>query len=236
VLTGGRAGLPVYHPAGDYCTVAVALPRRPRAPRAASVRVRPARAEDLPAVLEFLAAEGPRRQFFPRLTADDFLAPDGAMRGLTLDQLLLAERDGRLVGTLAGWDQHAYRQSVVTAYHGWLGRAWPLYNAWARLTGRPGLPRPGAAFRYLTAALPVVAGDDEGVFTALLQELRCRAAGGPWSHLLVGLHGADPLLRVARRYQSACYVTHFYLACWPDGEAARKELDGRAPYLEAGSL
>ena len=70
----------------------------------------------------------------------------------------------------------------------------------------------------------------------MLEALRHRAAGGPWTHLLIGLHEADPLLRVAQRYQAACYVTHLFLVCWRDGEEARIALDGRAPYLEAGSL
>jgi hypothetical protein len=236
VLTSSRAGLPAYHAAGAYHTVAIALPRRRRATRTGKVNVRPAREEDLPAVLAFLAAAGRRRQFFPRLEAHDFLAPEGMMRGLSLDKLLLAERGGRLVGTLAGWDQHTYRQSVVHAYHGALRWARPLYNAWAWCSGRPGLPRPGGAFHYLMGALPVVAEEDADVFTALLEAWRGRAAGGPWMHLLIGLHEADPLLRVAQRYQAACYVTHLFLVCWPGGEDARAALDGRVPYLEAGSL
>ena len=86
VLTSGRAGLPTYHPAGAYHTIAVALPRRPMAAAAGKVDVRPANAEDLPAVLDFLAAVGPRRQFFPRLEASDFLSPEGMMRGLSVDK------------------------------------------------------------------------------------------------------------------------------------------------------
>jgi hypothetical protein len=236
VLTSGRAGLPRYHPAGAYHTVAVALPRRQTATPARKVSVRPAKAEDLPTVLDFLATVGPQRQFFPRLAASDFLSPEGTMRGLSFEQMLLAERRGRLVGTLAGWDQHSYRQTVVHAYNGWLRWVRPLYKAWDWLSDRPGLPQPGGAFHYLTGALPVVAEDDDNVFAALLEALRYRAAGGPWTHLLLGLHEADPLLRVAQRYRAECYVTHLFLVCWPDGEEARVAVDGRVPYLEAGSL
>jgi hypothetical protein len=236
VLTSGRAGLPAYHRAGTYHTVAVALPRRRRPVADRGVYVRPARAEDLPAVLDFLATAGPRRQFFPHLLAEDFLSPEGAMRGLTLDGLLLAERGGRLVGTLAGWDQHDYRQSVVHGYQGWVRWLRPLYNVWARAWGRPGLPAPGSDLRYLIGALPVVAEDDVDVMAALIETVQQRAAGGPWTHLLLGLHEADPLLRVARRYQAACYLTHLFLVCWADGEEARAAVDARAPYLEAGSL
>jgi hypothetical protein len=247
VLTSGRAGLPVYHPAGAFHTVAVAVPRRrtrsrpsplgaDSSPVRQEVRVRPANTEDLPAVIDFLAAEGPRRQFFPRLEANDFLSPEGTMRGLCLDMMLLAEREGRLVGMLAGWDQQSYRQSVVYAYHGWLRWTRIPYNTWAWLIGRPGLPRPGGAFHYLMGALPVVAEDNHNVFAALVEALRNRASGGPWTHLLIGLHETDPLLRVTQRCQAACYVTRLFLVCWPDGEETRVAVDSRTPYLEAGSL
>src|SRR5437667_3592905 len=156
VLTSGRAGLPAYHAAGAYHTVAVPFSRWRTAAVERKISVRPAKAEDLSAVLDFLAAVGPRRQFFPRLEAMDFLSPEGAMRGLSLDNMFLAERGGRLLGTLAAWDQGSYRQSAVYAYHGWLRWARPLYNVWARLSGGPGLPKPGDVFPYLMGALPVV--------------------------------------------------------------------------------
>jgi hypothetical protein len=237
VLTSGRAGLPLYHPAGNYHTVAIPLPRRSPIARAdGGVSVRPCQEDDLPAVLDFLAAAGPRRQFFPRLRPDDFANPEGLMRGLSLDWLLLAERDGRMVGTLAGWDQHGDRQSVVQAYGGLLGRVRPVYNLWASIRGLPALPAPGGPLRYLMGALPVVLDDDLAVFAALLAALRARAAGGPWTHLLLGLHESDPLLPVARRHQAASYVTRLFLVCWRDGDESRIAIDGRAPYLEAGSL
>jgi hypothetical protein len=236
ILTSGRAGLPKYHAAGTYYTVALALPRRRTRRSGGGHSVRPARLDDLEAVLAFLADAGPRRQFFPRLGANDFLSAEGTMRGLALENILLAERGGRVVGTLAGWDQSGFRQSVVHAYRDWMHWARPLYNAWGFLRGRPGLPPPGGAFRYLTAALPVVADDDANLFAALLDVLRDRIAGGPWSYLLVGLHETDPLLRLVQRFQAACYKTHLFVVCWADGDDSRASLDGRVPYLELGSL
>jgi hypothetical protein len=237
VLTSGRAGLPMYHTSGDYHTMAIPLSnRKQKTPARTGLTVQAARRDDLPAVLAFLARCGSRRQFFPVLKVDDFLSPAGALRGLALDWLLLAKRGGELVGTLAGWDQHSYRQSVVHGYQGWLRGAQPIYNVWARLRGLPPLPPPGRSLRYLMVALPVAAEDDPGILTALVKSLRARAAGGPWSHLLLGLHASDPLLQAAQRFQWTSYRTKLFLVSWPDGDAARSALDDRPFYLEAGSL
>jgi hypothetical protein len=237
VLTKARAGLPAYHPAGMFLTLAIPLGRRSRVvPPSTGVMVRPAETADLPAILAFLDRTGPRRQFFPQYRREDFLSPEGLLRGLTPDRVLLAERAGRIVGTLGGWDQHEYRQSVLDGYAGALGWLRPVLNAGAWLLGQPGLPAPGSHLRYLTAALPVVEDDDPAVFAALLAVLRSRYAGGPWSHLMLGLYEDDPLANVARAQAQVCYRTHFFLACWEDGEPARAALDGRVPYLEVGSL
>jgi hypothetical protein len=237
VLTSGRAGLPSYHPAGCYHTLALRLPRRPpRASTPPGVSLRSATLADLPALLEYLAQNGSRRQFFPCYAREDFVSASGLLRGLELERLMLAERHGHLVGVLAGWDQHAFRQSVVQAYSGPVHWLRPLYNLGQRVRGQPGLPAPGQHLHFLTAALPLVADDDPDVFAGLVSELSRRCAGGGWSHLLLGLHENDPLLPLFRRNCAACYTTHVFVVCWADGESRRALLDGRVPYLELGSL
>jgi hypothetical protein len=235
LLTSGRAGLPAYHFAGRYHTLAFPLSRRQtKSWGAAGVDVRPARAEEMSRVADFLRAEGPRRQFFPVYEASDFATEDGVFKDLRPEDVLLAWRGGELVGTLAGWDQQGFRQTVIDGYGRLLGLLRPVYNAWAHLRGLPGLPQPGEALRYLTAALPVVAGDDAQVFAALAAALR--AAAARHDYLLLGLHEADPLLAAVRSWRATWYTTRLYLVCWDDGEEMRKGLDGRPPYLELGCL
>lgn len=237
VLTAGRAGLPMYHADGSYFTFAIALPRRKRStPPSKGMTIRAASAADLPALVEFLSREGARRQFFPRYRPEDFTAPEGLLCSLSLGNILLAERGGRIVGTLAAWDQHAYRQSIIHGYRGWMRWARPWYNLAARVRGLPQLPAAGEELRYLTAALPVVAEDDPTVFAALMDVLRARHASGASSHMVLGLHEKDPLAAIAKRWAFACYTTDLYLVCWSEGEAARAAVDGRPPYLELGSL
>jgi hypothetical protein len=178
---------------------------------------------------------GPSCQFFPRYEAEDFFHPQGTFRDVQAADLLLAYRGGQLVGTLAGWDQHAFRQTVVQRYETPLRWLRPFYNRWARFRSLPELPAPGRAFPYVTAALPLVANDDPAVFAALLESLLARTRQDR-EYLLVGMHEANPLLEVVRSYRATWYTTRLYLVCWEDGEGLRAELDQRPPYLELGTL
>jgi len=236
ILTSGRAGLPGYHRYGSFHTLVIPLRRSMCATLARDMQIRPATVADAPQITTYLREQGPRRQFFPNYEVHDLFNEHGVLRGLQPRDVLLAHRDERLVGILAAWDQHDFRQSVVHGYYGRMRWVRPIYNRWAAWRRLPKLPDPGESFRYLTAALCVVGDDDPAVFESLLRSSLASAASGPADHLMLGLHQSDPLLSIARRYQSACYTTHLYLVCWEDGEALRATLDGRPPYLELGSL
>jgi hypothetical protein len=237
ILTSGRAGLPTYHFAGRYHTVAIPIgPRVRQTQTRRSVEIRPAKEDDLPAILPFLATAGPTRQFFPCYEESDFFAPGGAFRDLEAKDILLAFRNGRLVGILGGWNQQGFQQTVVHGYSSRLRWARPFYNGWARITGQPRLPAPGEYFRYLTAVLPIVANNDREVFAGLLQALLSTCSRNVGNYLLVGLHENDPMLDVLRTYRATWYTTRLYLVCWSDGDAVRETLDGRPPYLELGCL
>ena len=238
VLTSGRGGLPRYHFAGMYHTVAIPLVRGKHRLNGAqqAVEIREATAADLPGLLRFLQTAGPTRQFFPQYEADDFFHPQGTFRDLEPLDLLLAFRESRLVGTLARWDQSRFRQAVVERYATHLHWTRPVYNCWASLRGLPKLPKPGECFRFLTAALPLVLHDDPQVFTALLRALIERTAPVFCQYLLIGMHESDPLLPAVKMYQSTSYLTRLYHVCWEDGESLRTKLDTRPPYLELGCL
>jgi hypothetical protein len=236
LLTSGRSTLPAYQFAGRYHTLALPISRRPPRPRYDDgVRIRPAVREDWPRVVDWLRAEGPRRQFFPLYGGDDLVGEGGIFKDLRAEDILLALRGDRIVGVLAGWDQVGFRQTVVHGYGPILGTLRPAYNAWARWRGLPALPAPGEMVRSLTASMPVVHRDNPRVFAALVEALRARAAGR-YGYLMLGLHESDPLLDVARRWRATWYTTRLYLVCWDDGVELRRGLDGRPPYLELGCL
>ena len=241
VLTGSRAGLPTYAPAGDYHTLALRARRRRRSEVPRDLEIRSATEADLPMLVAFLQREARKRQFAPCYEAEDFFRPEGTFRNLRPGDINLALREDQLVGTLATWDQSGFRQTIVSGYAPLFAALRGPHNAWARLRGAAELPRPGAALRYRTLALPFVERSDPGVFRALLETMMRehvkRSASDPSSRLaLLGLHETDPLLSVAQPFSSRTYVTRMFVVHWQDGVGAHSRLDSRPTYLELGCL
>lgn len=237
VLTSGRAGLPAYHCAGLYHTSVFSLVRRQKKrSNQVGLEVRPARNSDRDIVLNFFRAIGPQRQFFPCYQAHDLFTAEGLLSGLQPEDLLLAFRGSRLVGTLAGWDQRAFRQTIVHGYRTPLSWLRPFCNVWSRCRGLPQLPQPGRPLRCLIGTVPLILDDDPEVFQSLFETLLRDRGGQQWDTLFVGMHESDPLLSILQNWPAVRYTTRVYLACWKDGEDLRQSLDARPLYLELGSL
>ena len=217
---------------GGLTTCAVLL--RPRRPvRAPGVEVRPAEAAQLPDLIAFLRTEGARRQLFPAYALEDLT--DGiARRGLAPEDVQVAWRGERIVGTLAVWDQSGFKQDVVAGYGPALRRWRPLVDAAARVVGAQPLTPPGAAIPLAFAALVRVADEDRGVLRALLVAGGEAARARGKAFLMVGLADADPLLPVVRRFLHVPYRSDLYALSWSDDPAAR--LDGRVAQIEIATL
>ncbi len=247
-LTSGRAGLPTYHPAGVYHTLAIGLSTRRSRVEARGQRtsgneleIRHATEEDLPALVDYLNRVGSSYQFFPACQGSDFDGPAGAFSGnafsgLSPSDFFLALRNGQIIGTIGAWDQHAFRQTVVHGYGVALKVSRPLYNMLAKLRGRSPLPSSDQPFRYLVAALAVIEGNDPFVFRSLIDALTKFHSGGRYDFLMVGLHETSPLFGTFVSRTAVQYKTQVFHVCWSNGETFRHSLDNRPHYYELGCL
>lgn len=179
-LFSGRAGLPVYIPAGFYRNWL--LPRHKVC--ASGPAVRAAVAEDLPAMGKLLDAASSRRSFSPVVDLGELGSP--YLNGLRVGDFLIAEEGGEIVGMMAVWDQGAFQRLRIDGYSAGMAAIRPFWNLGARLK----LPRPGNTIPMAKASMVACAEDDP----AILRSLLTAALSNSGDRLLsVGLSESDPL-------------------------------------------
>jgi hypothetical protein len=229
-IAAQRAGLPPYHAQGTVHTPLILLGWQ-KPTLAAPCTIRRATAADWAAIVAFLNRENARYQFAPVYHENDLT--NGRLREMQPENILLAEANGSIIGTIALWQQSAFRQLHIDAYHG----AWrfirPVYNALARLTPLAPLPRAGEALKYAYLSLIAVQNDDLAVFRALLRHAY-RASHGTGLHYLIGaFHERHPLRPAFADYAGIPSGGQLFTVQF-DGEPY--PLDGRVPYIDAAAI
>ena len=235
-LTKRRAGLPDYHELGRYLTFILPTRVWKTVTKIRGLSVRCPTHDELPELLTFLNREGASKLFFPVLDETDFQPPSATFRYLPLHQILCAWRDGKIVGTLAGWDQSAFKQSHVERYHGHWKWSRHVYNLAARCLRLPRFPHPGDALRNIMLALPVIENSDEAVWHALLHQVRELPVVKQNDSLALGLFERDPLVPLVRNASVHCYQTRVYVVSWNPDQVQPQRFHDRNIYLELGCL
>ena len=164
----GPRGLPVSQRFATIDVHAVPFLWR-RSTKVGSLRVEPAREEDVAEMADLWAHIAPSRQLASVLDADALSDWVRAAPGLSLrDYLVARNRGGRIVGFAAFWQQRSFKQLRVLAYSPRLAIARVGVNAVARITGGASLPVPGALLSSLAAVHVCTPMGDAGVLRALL--------------------------------------------------------------------
>ncbi len=226
--------VPPFRPLTALYTLALVLRRwrlrRPSAPDDVTVTRAP---DDLGAVAAFLQEAGRDRPFFPVYEAADFHSD--ATLDFDPENLFVARRSGRIVGTLGLWDVSGHKQTVVRGYRGALRWTRPLLNVGLRLAGARPLPAPGDPLKSLYASVACAAPGHPDAYAALLEAAYRRAAATDAAFLLVGGAEGDPLLNAARAYPHLSYRSTLYTVHWTDAQR-QPALDARPPAVEFATL
>ncbi|HSE01156.1 MAG TPA: hypothetical protein VLB72_10530 [Burkholderiales bacterium] len=233
-LVGGRAGLPLYRDWGRLLTPAIRLDLPVRQTMAPGVEIERGSGTRLPEIVSFLNRWQRQKQFSPHYREVDF--GGGRFAGLTPEDFFLALRRGRIVGTVAAWDQAALRQAHVERYSGMVRWLRPAYNALTRLTPLKPLPGPGARIPFVYLACLAVEGNDVETFRHLLRIAHEYVRRGRWHYAIAGLHESDPLAEVLSEFRAIPAAGRMFVAHFPDEPLAVEAATRRIPYLEAGCL
>ncbi len=170
---------------------------------------RRAAAGELPRICEFYNAAVGRFNLAPWLT------PESAAG--TQAPFFVAERQGRLLASMALWNQQSYRQIVVRGYRQPLRALRPAYNLFARATKRVTWPRAGEVLDSACLAYFAVSDAGEGDLEALVADA---LSWCPTRTMLFGLHGRNPWLgRLQSKFRPECYRTRLYTVSFDGGAA-----------------
>jgi hypothetical protein len=233
VLTSGRAGLPRYHPAGDYHCYMVSAGQRIRT-TSTNLQIRAARASDIEAVQVFYDREAPRKAWCPVYCFRDL--DSEYYRGLGIEDFVLAHRGSELVGMAACWDQSAYKQTRVASYERGLRWLRPAYNVAARIIpGRVPLPPAGTFLKSSYASAIHCLEDDPAILSTLLTHLLPAAHQSGADYLAVGLDAASPLCNALHHWRHYLVQGGHYLVGFGGGTPPLRKAGGEF-YFECARI
>jgi hypothetical protein len=236
-LVGGRAGLPSFRDFGRVLTPAVHLDFPRKTLRLAGVTVVRAKQQQLPAIVRFLNEWQRHEQLAPVYRESDFGA--GRFAGLRAEDFLLALRGKEIVGTIAAWDQHSFRQTHVERYSRRLALVRPAYNLASRFTPLKALPGVGGRIPFLYFSCMCAHEHNTEILRLLLRSMYNSTRSGRWHYAIVGLHESDPyatLLQEYRRIEAAGRLFVVYYPGEPEVAAAVERLKSGRTYVEVGCI
>jgi hypothetical protein len=202
ILTSGRAGLPIYHPAGRY--VSWILPEQ-RLSCPGGILVRRATADDVEAMQDELDQSMKRRSFAAVNHLSDLGGPQ--WNGLSISDFLVAERGNDLVGTMAVWDQSSFQRLRIQGYSKVIDAMRPVWNLGANLK----LPAPGEILPLVKATSIACANDDPAILRAMLKAALTSLGA---KSLLIGFSADDPLCEAMKGLKGRMDHGRHFLVGW----------------------
>ena len=149
---------------------------------------------DIEEMAELWARVAPDRQFAPVHDAASLERWILSTPGLGVEAFRVArDRQGRIAGFLAAWDQSAFRQVRVSDYPRRLALMRVGINALRPVTRAASLPDVGDELRWLTAANVCVPSNAPGVLRALVLSVYAEMRTRGYTCLNIGLDVRDPL-------------------------------------------
>lgn len=202
LLTSRRGGLPEYRPAGTY--VSWLLPQQ-RVRHEPGIQVRRASLADIGAMQVLLDAAARRRSFAGMVNLADFGSP--FWQDLAVEDFLLAEQEGEIVGMIGLWDQSRYQRIRICGYTRTVATLRPFWNTIASVP----LPKLGQTLPLRKATSIACHGDDPAILRALLSSA---LAGTGGQLLLLGLSAADPLVPALSKLKCRREYGRHFLVGW----------------------
>ncbi len=237
LLTSELPGMPYAHEYARMFTYAIS-PRKPKSeiPLPYGLRLERGTPDLIPAIVDCLERNGPRRQFFPQWSRETLFSSERTPNLNPQDFFLVAD-GSQVVGCLALWDQTPFKQTVIRGYSGVMRPARRWINLLSRFVDFPSLPPIGTHLHSCYASHLAIDHDEPRIFASLLRAIYNETARRGFDYFMIGLSDVNPLCPVlSKNYLHITYPSQLYLMAWDDGLDAIAQVDGRVPGIEIAIL
>jgi len=232
-ITKGRAGLPSYKKLGRCTTYAIPLKMK-RDKTLGGLVLRFAKKGEEKRIMESISLLGKQYQFFPALAQSDFESP--LLLNLSITDFIVAEKEGKICGISALWDQSAFKQHRIRKYSGFLRRAKPLLNTGLKCAGCQPIPNEGEMLRQAFFCFKATTNNDPKVMKAMLDFACKHLAHAGYAYCITGFHDDDPCSKIVKKHHALRYRSHLYFSGWADDLKTYDALDHRVFNFEPAIL
>ena len=230
-LSGPR-GVASFQKVGTIRTHSLPILWRRKETRRPSVRVAPARWNDLDEMVALWNSVAPLRQLAPVLSVSSLADWIRNAPGLDISSYRLARSSGgELLGFLAVWDQRSFKQLTVVGYSRRMNAARLAFNSLCPFLGVERLPATGSPLACVTVANICVPADRSDVLRAILTTAYNELRDTRCSFMNVGLDVRDLLSEALSGFLPQPTDVNAYMMKIRSG-VAPEPLDGRPIHYE----
>lgn len=207
LLETGLPGFPHYTPMAEVDTWVLPATGKSLG------RLEPAKASDIPELIQVINATGRTSQFAPHLTEEWLTSGPGSLR---VEDFLVRRESGEIQACMALWDQRAYKQVRIHGYRPPLNTLRTPWNVWSAVRRGVRLPPPGDRLDACFLAFASFRAADWEEAAADVQEALAWAARRGSTVALLGLPIRHPLGRWLRKGRAPwTYRTCIEAVRWP---------------------
>ncbi len=233
IFLSGRPPLPTAKRAGVYLT---RIFKPFKKCYRSSVLITTAREAGLETIITFLNKEGSKKQLFPVYRKAHFENSSREWtKGLKAENIFVAFRDGEPVGTLALWDQSAFRRWMLyrSPKLRFIQPGINLYSWLRRLPAIPSNNKP-VDCRYLS--LICIKNDDPEIFQALFYHAMKQVIRDKSSPLLIMGHFDTDTMYHSVSFPQLELKSNIYCFTWQQDLAQFYSIDFSNTHIEIGAL
>lgn len=209
ILEAGIKYLPIYRPISEMRTLFFST-------RKGKNRglLKPLKKNETADIVKFYNRQAVNYQFSPVLS-ETWLSSLSESTALTFDDIFILKQHDEILGCMLIWDQRQFKQTVVKGYNPPYDTIRPMYNVYARSTGKLMLPKAGEPLKQVYLAFFALDVSVHHLAVDILREALFLSARKNAESATLGLSIDNPLLkRIQAELTAQAYDTLIETVAW----------------------